>query len=786
MAKKEQKLTKQMIENINSYSDEIITLEDFVEEVRENIGMYIGDKGNTGFINIIREILQNSIDEMLKASSPCQMVILSYDENTRTVIVQDDGRGIPFTDLVRIYTSQHTGSNYNKKKGEYSSGKHGVGAKVTNALAEEMIVKSHILGEGRKIRFCNGHVSKEGIEVIKNPEIYQGTIVEFRPWKGLGETTITAEDVLELVQLLLPLTNIGNTIIFNAVKRNGTTIQETLVNQDGIITDLIRKTTSPLIAPIMMHKDNGTMKADIALTFDSNDFKMEEVTTYGNFCPTTDGTHLKGFLDGLTKFFCQYMNKIYLGNQSNKKNKLVIVNNDIKTGLKAIVSVAHLKPLFGGQAKETFRNEDMYPFVKDLTYKSLEEWSKQAPSDLQRLCKYFKDVAEIRCKEDKEKVKISNSYKSNFLGLPKKYDKPLGDKDLELWIFEGDSAGGQGKSAKDKRTQGVMPIRGKLPNAFTTERSKFLANEEVSAILYILLNQEYKKGIDITNNPWKKVVFGTDADPDGAHIRVLLLRMFLLYLPQFIEDGRVYAAIPPLYGIPKPGGKKGEMEYFTDRYDYITYLKELFVKQFKVQDSKGRLIDNKHMLDILYRNVDYVYDLNKVANTLALDGNLLEMILSLSKSPFDTIKTNIEKNFRFMKVYKNNNTTILEGLVNQKYQTAIMNEQFMHDLNTLQKYITKNDELNFNINGQYNSLYDMMKLFESIAPKDITRYKGLGEMNQSQLGYSTMHPDGNRTLIQYTTESAKKDAEKMRYYNDNIKELINVENQVITRFDIMG
>ena len=155
MAKKQ--LSQEMIENIKNYSEEITTLEDFVAGVRQNIGMYIGSKGNQGFINMIREIVQNGLDELMKKSSPCDRIIVSFDERTNFVIVEDNGRGVPFQDMLRVFQDQHTSSNYKKKKGEYSSGLHGVGAKVTNALSQKFIVESYILGEARRLEFDEGH-----------------------------------------------------------------------------------------------------------------------------------------------------------------------------------------------------------------------------------------------------------------------------------------------------------------------------------------------------------------------------------------------------------------------------------------------------------------------------------------------------------------------------------------------------------------------------------------------------------------------------------------------------
>ena len=177
---KSSKLSQEMIDNIKSYSEEITTLEDFVAGVRQNVGMYIGSKGNKGFINMIREILQNAIDEMMKKSSPGDFVKISFDERTNWVIVEDNGRGIPFDDMIRIFQNEHTSSNYKKKKGEYSSGLHGVGAKVTNALSKTFVVESYILGQARRLEFNDGHPSKKGVTKIPNKDNKQEYIIQLQ------------------------------------------------------------------------------------------------------------------------------------------------------------------------------------------------------------------------------------------------------------------------------------------------------------------------------------------------------------------------------------------------------------------------------------------------------------------------------------------------------------------------------------------------------------------------------------------------------------------------------
>lgn len=717
------KKSKQDMENnIKNYANQIQTIDDFVEVVRKMPGMYIGRKGNPGFLNMIREIFQNSVDELEKAESPCTWINVVYDERTHVTTVEDNGRGIPFDSLIRIFTSQHTSSNYTKKEGEFSSGLHGVGSKVTNALSEFFIVESYILGEARRVEFRDGKPTKEGVVKIPNPSNKQGTIVTFKPsYEAMGKMSLTVDDVFGLIYLILPLTRLGSIINFRGIKYDGSEIVENMVNNDGIISNLIMKTTSPVIKPIVVSEHTGIMTADIAFTYDSDDLMVESITSFSNFCPTLEGTHISGFLDGICQFFRNYMNKVYLA--SNKKNKLVITNADIKTGLKAIIAVKHLNPIFTGQAKEILSNEDMAPFVKTVVINALEQWTKSNPKDLQKLCKYYKDIAEIRVKSEEGKIKLSSKYESSsFTGMPKKFKPPHGKKNTEFIITEGNSAYGSATNSRCKLRQGVYPIRGKLPNAFLTKREKFLSNEEVHSIITII-GGGYGRNFDISKVNWEKVIFMTDADVDGYHIRQLLLRFILMYMPQLIEDGRVYAAVPPLYAIK---GKKNNYTYLTDRMAYIEYVQKSFMKNNNIKTERGKDISKTEMAKILFDNIDYTYDLESLANKYALNYNFLETVLLNINENKKKFKTIIETQYRFIKVEEVNGTTVIKGLIDGQYETLILNQTFLNECDKIYEYFNLNDSLYFNVNGVKMSLYNLMKTFEKHAPSHLQRYKGLG------------------------------------------------------------
>ena len=806
------KLSKEMIDNIVNYGNEIKSLKDFITAVRKRPGMYIGSIGNKGLINLIREILQNGFDELNKASSPCDTVWISYDERSQTTIVEDNGRGIPFNNMIRIFSSQHTSSNYEKKLYDYASGLHGVGAKVTNALSSTFIVESYILGKAHKIEFKEGYPIGDEVE-IPNPQNKQGTRVIFTPSKeALGDTSITVNDVYNLVNLILPLCKLNAVCIFTSIDSEGKEYKEKLINQDGILTYIIDSVKTPLVKPIRLFKDNGTIKGDIAFTYetaiDKNNVKdPAKMFAFCNTCPTSLGTHIEGFFEGICYYFTNYMNKIYLAksNNTSSKNKkskssnksITVKFDDVKFGLVCVISTFHLEPIFDGQSKEKLSNEDVRPFIKGLVMDELTKWSKENPNDLNKICRYLKDVAEMRMKTDKEKINITKKYKASSLsGLPSGYVAPIGNhkhEKLEIWFCEGESAAGSMRNDRDNRIQGYYPLKGKIPDAFTKSRSSFLGNTEVSGMIAIILdgvkdydiNSVGKVPIPVDQLKWDKIIFGTDADSDGDHINALMLRFIVTYMPELILAGKVYAAMPPLYGMVvsgKPTGKykKCKIQYFLNRLDYIDFLQKDFVKKYIIEDINGNKIKGQSLSNLLYINYDYTYELEKIASNHSIPAILLEDILILRDDK--NFEKKMRKKYRFIDIQYSNNNIIITGSIDRAIRTVFVNNILIKECKKIIDILEKNNNYVFKINGEYHSLYQLMTLFDKSAPSNIQRYKGLGEMNGPKLYDSTLDPE-NRSLVRYNMDNAIETIEKMKYYNNNMRELLNEIK--VSRFDVM-
>lgn len=781
------------VQSIKNYAKEIKNIEKFVDAVRKMPGMYIGRIGNDGFLSMIREIYQNSVDEMEKENSPCTEVTVSYNEDTNEVVVSDNGRGIPFDIIEQVYTKEHTSSNYTKKKFEYSSGRHGVGAKVTNALCSYFTVESYInipgQCEGRKAEFNKGIMTKKGVYKIDNKDKLQGTIVRFFvDYDIMGKITLTSEEVFNLLTDILFLTKKGSIINFISIKDNKDKMIR-VVNDDGIETILNRMSNHYILNNnISAFDDNGENRANITFNFTTDE---PSVIGYANYCPTIEeSTHIKGFREGAEKFFKDYMNKIYLKDSNSKrKNKITISNVDIRSCLNGVVSVSHLEPIFTGQAKEILSNEDIKGFVKNLMLNRLEEWSKMNASEFNKVCKHIKSLAEIRLSSESDKVKLSNSYSSSSIskGMPDKYKPANGNKHLELIFVEGDSAAGSYSNARCNERQAILPIGGKIPNAFDSTRNKILSNSETASMLKVIGGGAGTKKFDVSKVKWDKVIIAADADVDGGHITCLVLMTILEFCPELIEAGLLFKANPPLYGIPQNNKK---MRYIANENDYITYLTSLFIKNNDVYDLNKNKLNKTALNELMKKNIDYSTDLKNIADSKALNPELLEAVCleylkyngKFKKSDVSKIQNELRKQFRFINVELVDDILHVYGLYKSTTNNIYMNSNTINDLYRILNTLSNNSQY-YILNKEKVTLYGLMKIFDKSKPKRRNRYKGLGEMNPLQLAESTLYPDSDRVLIQYTMDSAREDIEKIRYFEQNKKELI--KDVKVTKQDLM-
>ncbi len=702
---------------------------------------------------MFREILQNSLDEIVKGNTLDKNIIVSYDARSHTVIIEDNGQGIDLNMLVKVFSVLHSSSNYDKVagSGDFSSGKNGMGATITNFLSKFFVVESYRMdGTAARVSFEEGYITSKGLEPIKCPKDKHGLITTFEPSDIMGIIDIDDVQIENLIRQLCLLSAIGTRITYNAITPNGMKRRSIIENKHGIFEMLGGICEKALFEPIYYSTTNGTMQVECLFTYDIKNMDDPEILSFANMCPTIGGTHVDGFLDGLIKYFREYMNKIYLA--GNKK--LSVTATDIRTGLRAIVSIKHLYPLFSGQSKEFFSEASMKPYATETTIAAIDEWTKKYPSDLQKLGKYLKEVCELRMKQDNEKIKISDKYTASVItGMPAKYKKPNGKGPFELWITEGDSACSCMENNRLKESQALFPIRGKIINALTTPTKRFFENEEVAGLTKIFGYASYQKYFEPEKFRPEKVVIATDADADGSHITSLLLMMFLKYFPFVINERKLYIANPPLYGISLG---KGKMKFFADNIEYVEYVQSVFCKDNQISDSKNRALSKSQIVKLLYSNMDYLKYITHVSNTYAIDPKFLEFLLYNKDLPFAKFKSTVEKAYRYTTVTKENGIIMIHGLVGSLYQTVFFNDRLINECKPILDLIERSDKYYY-VNNKLSTLYDIMYEFSNAEPNNLTRYKGLGEMPPKLLGESTVIPGMGRTLKQYTTDDIKRE-----------------------------
>ena len=554
-----------------------------LEAVRRRPGMYIGSTDIRGLHHLIYEVVDNAVDEALAGFCTHIEVVILPDSSVKVV---DNGRGIPVDihpqtgkpALEVVMTTLHAGAKFGSGSYKVASGLHGVGVSAVNALSEWMEVEVKRGGFIYRQRYERGKPVTPVKKVGRTQDNVTGTTVHFLPDKEIfKEINYKFETLAQRFREMAFLTK-GLTIKF----RDERTDQEMTFYFEGGILSFIRylnKNRTPLHPPFYVEKSvNGTL-IEIALQY--TDEFSESVFTFANNINTVDGgTHLTGFRSALTRTLNEYARKQGFLKESDPN----LTGEDVREGLTAIVSVKLPEPQFESQTKAKLGNPEVKSQVEAVMSEAFSRWLEENPREAKAIID--KCLTTFRAREAARKARDLVIRKSvlESMTLPGKLaDCSLRDpSQTELFIVEGDSAGGSAKQARDRRFQAVLPIRGKILNVEKARLDKILENNEVKAII-TALGTGVGEQFNIDNLRYGRIILLCDADVDGAHIRTLLLTLFYRYLPQIIERGHLYIAQPPLYRI-----QVGKEHYYV----YSEEEKEKLVQKFKgkvvsIQRYKG-------------------------------------------------------------------------------------------------------------------------------------------------------------------------------------------------------
>lgn len=550
----------------NAYNDDSITVLEGLEHVRKRPGMYIGSTDERGLHHLVWEIVDNAIDEALAGYGREITVIINEDNS---ITVEDNGRGVPCgmhatgkNTMEIIYTKLNAGGKFGGNGYKTTGGLHGVGASVVNALSSSMVVTSYRDGKIHQIKFSNGGTKVSKVEVLGDTK-KTGTVVTFKPDPTLFTTTLYNYDTIK-TRIRESAFLIKNLKMVLKDKRNNKS--DTFVYENGISEYVAYMNTGKKPTHNVAYFEGvynvpdtkDAIEVEVALQFIES--YSDTIVSFVNNVKTGDGgSHETGFKTALTKAFNDYAHKFNL-----IKANQALEGTDIRAGLTTVVSVRIGEKLleFEGQTKGKLGTPAAKTAVDNVLYEKLSFYLIENKQLTESIVKKALKEAESRAaaRKAREQARMDKKDKGEKNISAKLAPTSEKNKEInELYLVEGDSAGGSAKQGRDRRFQAILPLRGKVLNTEKATAESALKNEEIATMIYTI-GADYGTSFDLKKCNYKKIIIMTDADDDGAHIQVLLLTFFFRYMKPLIEDGRLYIAMPPLYKIEKLG-KKTEVVY---------------------------------------------------------------------------------------------------------------------------------------------------------------------------------------------------------------------------------
>ncbi len=577
--------------NHNEYGADQIQILEGLEAVRKRPGMYIGSTSSRGLHHLVYEIVDNSVDEALAGFCDTIEVVINKDNS---ITVTDNGRGIPvginhksgIPAVEVVFTILHAGGKFGGGGYKVSGGLHGVGASVVNALSDWLEVEICQEGKVYKQRYEKGHVTYALKVAGECPEEKTGTKVSFKPDGTIfQETTVYEFDILKqrLREMAFLTKNLKIILRDERVEEGQKPVERQFHYEGGIkeFVSYLNKSKTPLYENIM-YFEGSKNNVYVEVAMQHNDSYTESSYSFVNNINTPEGgTHLIGFRNALTKTFNDYARN----NKLLKESEANLSGEDIREGLTAIISVKIEDPQFEGQTKQKLGNSEARGAVDSIVSEQLTYFLEQNPMIAKIICE--KSILAQRARDAARKARELTRRKTALEGmsLPGKL-ADCSDKDpvnCEIYIVEGDSAGGSAKTARSRATQAILPLRGKILNVEKARLDKIYANAEIKAMI-TAFGTGIHDDFDISKLRYHKIIIMTDADVDGSHIATLLLTFLYRFMPDLIKEGYVYLAQPPLYKLEK--NKKVWYAYSDEELDNI--LKEVGRDQNnKIQRYKG-------------------------------------------------------------------------------------------------------------------------------------------------------------------------------------------------------
>ena len=543
------------------YSAGSIQVLEGLEAVRKRPAMYIGDVGQKGLHHLVYEVVDNSIDEALAGHCKNIDVIINTDNS---ISVKDDGRGIPTamhpkegkSALEVVMTVLHAGGKFDKDSYKVSGGLHGVGVSCVNALSNHLKAEVHREGKIFTQEYSKGIPQTDVVEVGTTD--YRGTIVTFKPDDTIFTSTVYVYDILASRMRELSFLNKGISLTITDKREqddDGKDISATFLSEGGLsqFVEYLDETRDSLIQNVMyMEGEKNGIPVEVAMSYNTS--YSENLHSYVNNINTHEGgTHLTGFRRALTRTLKSYAEKSGM----LEREKVTVAGDDFREGLTAVISVKVMEPQFEGQTKTKLGNSEVSGAVDQLVGEMLNNYLEENPKDAKQIILKVILAAKARQAARKAREMVQRKTVMSSTGLPGKLSD-CSEKDpekCEIFLVEGDSAGGTAKQGRDRAFQAILPLRGKILNVEKAMQHKVFDNEEIKNIFTALGvsvgTEEDSKALNLEKLRYHKIVIMCDADVDGSHISTLILTFFFRYMKDLIENGYIYIATPPLYLVKK-------------------------------------------------------------------------------------------------------------------------------------------------------------------------------------------------------------------------------------------
>lgn len=765
------------MENINdTYDAESIQVLEGLEAVRKRPSMYIGSTSVQGLHHLVYEVVDNSIDEAL--AGYCDEINITIHEDS-SVTVEDNGRGIPVewhekqnkSAAEVVMTVLHAGGKFNDQgSGAYkvSGGLHGVGVSVVNALSSRLELEIRRENKFHRQTYRRGIAT--GPLKVEGETIKRGTKITFWPDMEIFETDNFLFDTLSQRLRELAFLNAGVKI---SIIDDRTEKKNDFIYEGGICSfvEYLNRAKNALHSePIYIKGEKDNAEIEIAIQY--NDGYDEKVFTFANNINTHEGgTHLSGFRSSLTRT----MNNYAVSNNLLKNVKVNISGDDLREGIAVVISVKLADPQFEGQTKTKLGNSEVKRHVETLMNEKLSTYLEENPQVAKKILEKGIDAAKAREAARKARDLTRRKGALEGLSLPGKLaDCQEKDPALsEIYLVEGDSAGGSAKQGRERRFQAILPLKGKILNVEKSRFDKLLTSNEIRTLITAMGTGIGKQEFDISGLRYHRVIIMTDADVDGSHIRTLLLTFFFRQMPEIVERGHLYIAQPPLFKI-----KRGKKElYLKDEVSLQEYLLDTGTEGLALEMEQGnKTLRGKQIIPTLRHIIEYNEHFDKLVNR-GVPSEILSIFVKgkirngfADKSDLQPLAEQLRQHEPRAKyeVFKDPDRILVTlGNLHARIDRQMVETLSSHEYKLLlQAYrqvedLCNKEKVRLVAEGKEDIfISDRQELLDHIlirAKKGqyIQRYKGLGEMNPEQLWETTMNPE-KRILLQVTIEDAVK------------------------------